>query len=119
MKKFLFLAFTFLTPSVYAVDYVKCEAIRAVISRNRIQQGEASKSARSQFQSKKVREKYGTSYCTNYGTAAYKECKNFEQNVFSNFADERAEYQKMKLEPYVKINTRATKDFEKNGCYWF
>ena len=118
MKKFLFLAFTFLTPSVYAVDYVKCEAIRAVISRNSIQQDKAIKDSISQFRAKKIKEKYGTSYCS-YGTATYNECRNFKENVFSNFKDEAAEYREAVNEPYIEINIRATKDFEKNGCYWF
>ena len=122
MKKFLLIAFTCLIPSAHAVDYVKCEAIRAVISRNDIQKGEAKKDARTTFEIQKLREKYPKLYtaCISlYGTKEFKECQDFEKTIFSTFKDEFTEYEKSKLSPYVEVNTRATKDFEKNGCYWF
>ena len=118
MKKIFLIAFTCLIPSANAVDYVKCEAIRAVIARNSIQQDEAYKNSLEGFRSKKIREKYGKGYCS-YGTATYNECKKFKENVFSTFAVEGAAYRQAAKEPYIKINDRAVKDFDKNGCYWF
>ena len=118
MKKIFLISFTCLIPSANAVDYVKCEAIRSVISRNSIQQEEAYKNSISQFRAKKVKEKYGKSFCE-YGSATENECENFRKNVFTNFADEGAAYRQAVKEPYIKINDRAVKDFDKNGCYWF
>ena len=122
MKKLLLVAFPFLIPSAHAVDYVKCEAIRAVIARNNIQKDTAKKEARDLFKVKKLREKYSKVYsgCISlYGSEEYKECQDFEKIIFSTFKDEFTEYEKSKLSPYVEVNTRATKDFKKNGCYWF
>ena len=107
-----------LIPSAHAVDYVKCEAIRAVISRNEIQKSDASENSISKFRAKKIREKYGKGYCQ-YGSATYNECNNFKETVFSNFEDEYEVYVKAVIDPYIEINSRAVKDFEKNGCYWF
>jgi len=53
MKKILLIAFSCLIPSAHAVDYVKCEAIRAVISRNSIQRQEAFKDSYDRFEMKK------------------------------------------------------------------
>ena len=122
MKKILLIAFSFLIPSAHAVDYVKCEAIRAVIARNNIQKDTAKKEARDLFKVKKLREKYSKVYsgCISlYGSEEYKECEAFEKSIFSVFGAEFKEYEKSKLSPFEEINTRATKDFDKNGCYWF
>ena len=122
MKKILLIAFSCLIPSAHAVDYVKCEAIRAVIARNEIQKENATEEAKGPFKIMNLREKYPKVYsgCISlYGTSEYKECQNFEKFIFTTFSTEFNEYKKSKLKPYVEINTRATKDFDKNGCYWF
>ena len=118
MKKILLIAFSCLIPSAHAVDYVKCEAIRAVISRNSIQKQEAFKEAYDDFEMKKIREKYGKGYCE-YGSETYNECSQFSKNVWKNFKDEGIAYRQDIKKPYEEINDRAVKDFEKNGCYWF
>ena len=121
MKKILLIAFTCFIPSAHAVDYVKCEAIRAVISRNEIQKNDASKDLLSEFSLKKAREKYGKGYqeSCQYGSATYDECKNFRLTVLDNFKDEYFVFKKAIVAPYEEINSRAVKDFEENGCYWF
>ncbi len=118
MKKILLIAFSCLITSAHAVDYVKCEAIRAVIARNEIQKNEAIENSKSEFQAKKVKQKYGKGYCQ-YGSATYDECRWFKEDVFKNFEDEYAAYLEAALDPYIEINGRAEKDFDKNGCYWF
>ncbi len=110
----------FLIPSAHAVDYVHCEAIRAVIARNSIQRQEAYKDANGSFKTKKVREKYGKDcYKFDYGTKDYKDCNAFQDKVWENFKEEGYAYRKSLLTPYNKIETRAQKDFKKKGCYWF
>ena len=134
MKKILLIAFSCLIPSAHAVDYVKCEAIRAVIMRNELQMEEERKLARSFFPTIKTREKYGTpspeflrkkgGVCYMYGgesisSREYRECEDFKKTVWSNFKSEGEKYIAEQILPYVEIESRATKDFNKNGCYWF
>ncbi len=122
MKRLLLTPFLLLIPSAQALDYVECEAIRAVISRNSIQRQKAFKDAYDDFKYKKMREKYGTILCTKfgeYGTAKYKECRNFEDNVWKNFPKEGEEFRESVKLPYNNIEERASKDFDKKGCFWF
>ena len=134
MKRSLIPLLALLIPSAHAVDYVKCEAIRAVIMRNELQMKEERKLARSFFPTIKAREKYGTpspeflrkkgDVCWMYGgetlsSKEYKECENFKKTVWSNFKSEGEKYIANEILPFVEIESRATKDFEKNGCYWF
>ena len=121
MKKILLIAFSCLIPSAHAVDYVKCEAIRAVISRNSIQRQEAFKDSYDRFEMKKRKEKFGESFCHSlgYGSTKYNECNKFTKTIWQEFKDEGLAFRQAAKEPYNKIELRATKDFEKNGCYWF
>ena len=107
--------------SVSATNYVECEAIRAVISRNGIQKDEAIKNAGSAFRQSKVEEKYNGKDCYSFPYDSYerKQCQAYELTVFSIFGDEYSEFRKSIISPYEEIDERATKDFKKRGCYWF
>ena len=121
MKKIFFIAFACLIPSANAVDYVKCEAIRSVISRNSIQRQEAFKNSYDNFEMKKRKEKFGERFCSSfdYGSKKYNECNKFTKTIWEEFKDEGSAFRQSAKEPYNKIEIRATKDFDKNGCYWF
>tara|TARA_B100000212_G_C27102048_1_gene416798 strand:+ start:160 stop:576 length:417 start_codon:yes stop_codon:yes gene_type:complete len=56
--------------SVSATNYVECEAIRAVIMRNKIQMDNAFDEIRNSFHQKKASEKYGVETCNLLNTGS-------------------------------------------------
>ena len=122
MRRLLFVSLLFLIPSAHALDYVECEAIRSVISRNSVQRQELQKAGYDRFIGLKIREKYGNSSCyqvaQSYSNAKYDECRNYEKSVWETYAEELKSYRKNLKEQYNKIEERALKDFQKKGCYW-
>ena len=102
--------------------------------RNELQMKEERKLAKSFFPTIKAREKYGTPspeflrkkgyVCYMYGgesisSKEYRECESFKKTVWSNFKSEGEKYIANEILPFVEIESRATKDFDKNGSYWF
>ena len=124
MKRLLLSLLALSIPAAHATNYVECEAIRAVISRNGIQMEEAEKNALVAFQYQKVEEKYadqGITSCYDFGydTVQRKECNSYENSVTTIFEDEARNFFNERVGPYKEIEERATKDFKKRGCYWF
>ena len=124
MKRLLLSLLALSIPAAHATNYVECEAIRAVISRNGIQMEEAEKNALVAFQYQKVEEKYadqGITSCYDFGydTVQRKECNSYENSVTTIFEDEAHNFFNERVGPYKEIEERATKDFKKRGCYWF
>ena len=130
MKRLLIPLLALLIPSAHAVDYVKCEAIRAVISRNYIQKGKVKKDASKLFYVQKLQEKFpalkkprtGVDKVVNcynlyLDDEVFKECEEFEKTIFTEFSDEFNEFIKPKLKPYEEREDRASKDWVKNDCF--
>ena len=128
MKKYfiLFLLSIGFPLSVSATNYVECEAIRAVIVRNESQMNNSFDEIRSSFHRKKVNEKYGVQTCNLVGNydvymdrPKIDECVSYRDSTPKTFEAEWNEFYKTSMKVYADINTRATNDFKKRGCYYF
>ena len=139
MKRLLLSLLTLFIPAAHATNYVECEAIRAVISRNNIQQGEAKKNSKNDFVEFKINEKFPENnyirerfnFCAGLdGKVNENKCFAFwdsiatfwndtDTEIKSQYISEYQEFLNSKLEPYIQVNKRATNDLKKRGCYYF
>ena len=106
--------------SVSATNYVECEAIRAVIIRNQSQMNNSFDEIRSSFHRKKVNEKYGVKTCNLVGERyLIDQCVTYRDSTLKIFEAEWNKFYKASMKVYSDINTRASNDFKKRGCYYF
>ena len=119
MRRLVIALFLLLVPSAHALDYVKCEAIKAVIDRNSIQKKKAFEDSYDKFKSKKIKERYGN-LCIELGYSSpnYSECKSYERSIWRFHEKEGNAYRKSLEARYQKIEERAKEDFTNEGCYW-
>ena len=120
MRKLLIALLAFSIPSAHATNYVECEAIRAVISRNEIQKEKAEENFYKSYESKKVEEKYGEGNRDCFydlSEPLRTECKDYMKSVWES--KEHLKLLKATLDPHKEIAKRATNDFKKRGCYYF
>ena len=120
MKRLLLPILALLIPAAHATNYVECEAIRAVIMRNQSQMNNSFDEIRSSFHRKKVNEKYGVETCNLVGERyLIDQCVTYRGSTPKTFEVEWNEFYKASMKVYADINTRATNDFKKRGCYYF
>ncbi len=120
MKKYFIPLLAFLIPSAHAVDYVQCEAIRTVITRNQSQLDD--------YIDKKLQEakdaKYGEDYqCGDLliyekDKEAFEECVSFGSRTLGTKEGYKI-IKSTEYDKYKEIEKRANKDFKNKGCYWF
>ena len=143
MKRLLLPILALLIPAAHATNYVECEAIRAVIVRTKIQKEDAFNEIKDSFHRKKVNEKYNVETCNllkergsigksflnpresksdNFNVdpqIKVNECVAYRDDSIETFKEEWNQYYLSSIKIYEDIDTRATKDFKKRGCYWF
>ena len=114
MKRLLLPLLALLIPAAHATDYVECEAIRAVIYRNRVQRQKEYKRLNAEIpkiSDEQRYSKYKVYYCELLEDPKIKaECQNMKEPIVDL---------SKKLKPYDDIEKRATNDFKKRGCYYF
>ena len=116
-----------LIPSAHATNYVECEAIRAVITRNNMQIEDAEKAAIDLFVEKKIGEKFGLgntnikdcSQVADEDTLLRSTCDAYAKRVYSNSKEEAKPFLEEYKKTFIDVELRATKDFKKRGCYYF
>ena len=140
MKRLLLPLLSLLIPAAHATNYVECEAIRNVIVRTQIQEEDAFDEIKNSFQKKKVNQKYNVETCdllsdkeigksfldpsefanNFYANSQIKvnECVEYRDDSIETFKKEWNEYYISSIKIYRDIETRATKDFKRRGCYW-
>ena len=142
MKRLLLPLLALSIPAAHATNYVECEAIRAVIMRNKIQMDNAFDEIRNSFHRKKVNEKYGVETCNLLNTGSISksflnpnavqsdsynkdperrvnECVEYRDSSLKIFESEWVGFYEESTKAFEDINKRATNDFKKRGCYWF
>ena len=119
MRRLLIALFLLLVPSAQALDYVECEAIKAVIDRNSIQKKQAFEDSYDNFKSKKIKERYGK-LCVElgYSSPKYSDCTSYERSIWRFHKEEGNTYRKSLEARYQAIEERAKNDFTNEGCYW-
>ena len=124
-------------PSAQAVDYVQCETIRNLISRNKVQMSEALKVGKFYFKRVKIRERYSyipkeekadcVSLLKGWNMAKgldavdkeYKECWEFSKTILTEFNEEYKDIEISILNKFKKVEKKAQEDYKEKGCYGF
>ena len=123
MKRLLLPLLALLIPSAHATNYVECEAIRSVITRNNIQLENAIKDSYLAFKSKLINEKFQVNNCSeiDYEMEFVRniDCKAFADKIPDSDSEEYKSFLIEYTQPYLDIDKRASGDFKKRGCYYF
>ena len=124
-------------PSAQAVDYVQCEAIRNLISKNKVQMSEALKIGEFYFKRGKIRERYSyipkeekadcVSLLKGWNMAKgfdavdkeYRECKAFSETILTEFNEEYKDIEISILNKFKKVEKKAQEDYIEKGCLVF
>ena len=124
-------------PSAQAVDYVQCETIRNLISRNKVQMSEALKVGKFYFKRVKIRERYSyipkeekadcVSLLKGWNMAKgldavdkeYRECREFSKTILTVFNEEYRDIEISILNKFKKVEKKAQEDYKEKGCYGF
>tara|TARA_Y100001937_G_scaffold24062_1_gene34574 strand:+ start:11247 stop:11612 length:366 start_codon:yes stop_codon:yes gene_type:complete len=121
MKRLLLPLLALLIPSAHATNYVECEAIRSVITRNNIQLENAIKDSYLAFKSKLINEKFQVNNCSEieFEYVDNLDCRLFAEKIPDSDSEEYKSFFIAYTQPYRDIDKRASSDFKKRGCYYF
>ena len=123
MKRLLLPLLALSIPAAHATNYVECEAIRAVITRNNIQLENAVNNSYQSFRTKLINEKFKVNSYSEIDReldfVRNIDCKAFADKIPNTQSEEYELFFTELTKPYFDIEDRATNDFKKRGCYYF
>ena len=112
MKRLLLPLLALLIPAAYATNYVECEAIRSVITRNNIQLKNTIKDSYLAFKSKLINEKFKVNNCSEieFEYVTNLDCRIFAEKIPDSDSVEYKSFFIEHTQPYRDMDKRASGD---------